>query len=660
MIRLFTLFCLLLSSHAIAEKKVTVPLTYATDHQGDIVMRGQSQMINLPISILDGQKVEKIQLSLAVFNNNEVDKSLLWISNGNRLLANIELKQRSQYQQLDISIPPELISKRKSSLNLRIQHISNDPAHIVNATALSTVINASQSNYSLTYIEKRSLESQTLLSFNEMIRSGQGHGMPVNLMSLVEDNQELSMGIAASLVQGWTLKSGSEDYQFDYQKSPISSIKITSPTIVYGTREHLLNAGWIDLETHNSISGPYLKTGKNPKGIEWLLVISGNSLMEVKRASQVFANNIRRMPGRSSIVIKVDDVIKDEELKSAEKYFISEFTDQKELTDSPLELSLVMPSNILFSRDDHAKLNLLLQHSRVSPGEGSMILRVNGRYANSLPLRSSYWRETQHYRINIPMRDFKPGINQVSVQIYGPVDARNQQRRFNVFMSEKSNVQLSSWVTFIPTEDHNVSPIDFLAMADERGKKTQVTIDSNNKEQRKKLWRLLSHVSLHSHKVMPDLLITNDEKQRRQLHIKLTQISEDIFPLKQTEFGSRWDALKHQLFDFIAQSKSRKENDHDFQFLENSHEFAYIKHTNTQGWYRIQLTKSSPEMFDEFLRSESNDPPTGVLNEREFSSNLSQFFKAAFIGYPAALSIIALIIIWWMSLFVSRYLDMRK
>lgn len=657
MTRFFFLLCFVISLNAVAEKKVTVPLTYSTVNQGDIVLRGQTQMINLPISILEGQKVEKLHLSLAVFNNNAVDKSLLWISTGKRTLVNIELKQRSQFQQLDVTIPPELISKRDSSLNIRIQHISNDPSHVVDATELTTVINAESSNYSLTYIESTNTEDQTLLAYNDMIRSGQGHGLPVQMVSLVEDNQDLSLGIAASLVQGWTLKSGSEDYKFDYITSRSASFSTTKPTVVYGTRDNLLNAGWIDLETHNAISGPYLKTGKNPKGIDWLLVISGNSPMEVKRASKVFANNLRRLPDSASSVIKVDDAMKDTSLKSAKKYLVSEFTDQVELTDSPLALSLIMPSNIMFSSEDSAKLNLLLQHSRVSPGEGSMILRVNGKYANSLPLRSSYWRDNQHYRINIPMKDFRPGINHISVQVYGPVDIRNQQRRFKVYMSDNSNLHLSSWVKFIPTEGHSVSPTDFLAITDDCGKQAQITLDPDNPEQLTKLWRLLSHVSHRTHKAMPGLLVTSEAQQKRQLHIKLNETNEENFVFEQTENDSRWEELKHTLFDFIAHSESGTD---DFGQSLNAHELAYVRHTNDKGWYRLQLTESSPEKFDDFLRSESSAPPKGVLSEKEFSSNSSQFFKAAFIGYPAALSVIALIIIWWISAFVSRFLEARK
>ncbi|WP_104401627.1 cellulose biosynthesis cyclic di-GMP-binding regulatory protein BcsB [Vibrio penaeicida] len=657
MTRFFFLLCFVVSLNAVAEKKVTVPLTYSTANQGDIVLRGQTQMINLPISILDGQKVEKLHLSLAVFNNNAVDKSLLWILTGKRTLVNIELKQRTQFQQLDVTIPPELISKRDSSLNLRIQHISNDPSNVVDATELTTVINAESSNYSLTYIESVNKEDQTLLSYNDMIRSGQGHGLPVQLVSLVEGNQDLSLGIAASLVQGWTLKSGSEDYEFDYLNVHSTSFSTSKPTVVYGTRDHLLKAGWINLDTHNAISGPYLKTGKNPKGIDWLLVVSGSSPMEVKRASKVFANNLRRLPESASTTIKVDDAMKDTSLKSAEQYLVSEFTDQVELTDSPLELSLVMPSNILFSDEDNAKLNLLLQHSRVAPGEGSMILRVNGKYSNSLPLRSSYWRDNQHYRINIPMKDFRPGINHVSVQVYGPVDIRNQQRRFKVYMSDKSNLQLSSWVNFIPTEGHSVSPIDFLAITDDCGEQAQITLDPSNPEQLKKLWRLLAHVSHRTHKAMPGLLVTSDAQQKRQLHIKLNETNEENFVYDETESDSRWGELKHRLFEFIAHSESR---DEDFGQSLNSHELAYVRHTNDKGWYRLQLTKSTPEKFDDFLRSEASAPPKGILSEKEFSSHSSQFFKAAFIGYPAALSVIALIIIWWMSAFVSRYLESRK
>ncbi|PKF48683.1 hypothetical protein [Enterovibrio nigricans] len=92
------LFLFFLSAFSLAEKTAEVPLTYATDNQNDIVLRGQSQTVSVPIAILDGQEVESIRLSLSIYNNNAIDKSMLWIAAGNRTLANVEIKQRSQHQ----------------------------------------------------------------------------------------------------------------------------------------------------------------------------------------------------------------------------------------------------------------------------------------------------------------------------------------------------------------------------------------------------------------------------------------------------------------------------------------------------------------------------------------------------------------------------------
>ncbi|KXF83104.1 hypothetical protein [Enterovibrio coralii] len=650
-----TILLFFLSTYAVAEKTAKVPLAYATDSQNDIVLRGQSQTVTVPIFILDGQEVESVRLSLSIYNNNAIDKSVLWIAAGNRTLANVEIKQRNQHQMVEMTIPSELLPRIEPSLDLRIQHLSNDPNLVIDTTTLSTTISAQHSSYTLNYIDNGQTRAQTLSSFDEMVRSGQHHDAPVHIVSVLKAEPDATLGIAASLVQGWTLKSGSKEYHYDYQMNVNANASLEGPTIVFGTRDDLLATGWIGEPGYQDISGPYLATVG--EGSRWVLLLSGVSERDVKRATKVFTNNVRRLPDRASWVVNDDDDVVDRSLKSNSTYLLSEFTSQTDLTDSPLELDLIMPSNIIFSSEDNAKINLLLTHSRVAPGAGSMILRVNGEYANSLPLRSSYWRDTQHYRLNIPMRDFKPGINKVSVEIYGPVDIQNQQRRFAVYMSDKSNLRLSEWVKFIPTEDHDVSPLDFYAISDDCGKQAQLTVDPADKAQLENLWRLISHVSHSTKKAMPGLLVTTDKQQKRPFHVLFGEDVPKTPFFDEVRQDSRWAVMRQQLFSFVAASEI---DDITSDAVPNTAgDMAYVKHTNDRGWYRIHMLDSTEDEFASFLRNEHVKPPSGVLSEREFSSNSSQFLKAAFIGYPAALAAIALILIWWISGFVTRYLEAR-
>ncbi|PCS21299.1 cellulose biosynthesis cyclic di-GMP-binding regulatory protein BcsB [Candidatus Enterovibrio escicola] len=650
-----------------AQKSVKVPLTYATDSKEDIVLRGQSQTVSMPISILEGQEVESVRLLLAIYNDNIIDRTVLWIAAGTRSLANVEMKQRSHYQYIEATIPPSLLSKQDPTLSFRIQHLSDDSRLVIDTTELNTIINVKESFYELNYVASDNTDNQTLSSFDKMVRSGQRHDDTIHLISISSENTDLSLSIAASLVQGWTLKSGSEEHVFDYRhiseyskQLSLYQAPLSGTVIVYGVKDALVNAGWIDEATFDNISGPYIGMGNIVEGVEWVLVVSGKNDREVERASTIFANDISRLPERKFMVVIKDDDIVDYSLKSNSIYPLSDFTDQTELTDEPLELSLVMPSNILFSREDNAKINLLLTHSHVAPGAGSMILRVNGKYANSLPLRSSYWRDTQHYRLNIPMRDFKSGVNLVTVEVYGPVDILNQQRRFSVYMSDRSNLKLSSWVKFIPTEDHHVSPQDFLAIADDCGKQTQITVDINDSIQLANLWRLLSHVSHLTQKSIPCLMVTIDTKQHRTFHVSMKQIMLNKQHSAEPINRSQWASLKQKLFEFVVAPNDESHIDTDMPFDNQIHTIANVIHTNEKGWYRIQFTEVNQEKFNEFLRSEAHSPPAGVLSERDFSSSTSQVIKAAFIGYPAGLSIIALIIIWWLSAIVSRSLEARK
>ncbi|CCN36600.1 putative Bacterial cellulose synthase subunit [Vibrio nigripulchritudo SO65] len=655
--RLMTLFMLILAPLVYAEKSIKVPLHYATDKTGDLVLRGQSQTITIPISVLDGQKVESVDLALSLYNNNQIDRTLLWIAAGNRKLANVELRQRNRLQTVDIKIPPELISVQNPHIKLRVQHLLDKEPASFDSSALQTTLNLEQSHYTLTYSQDLGASIQTLHSFEEMIQSGQNRHFPIHLVSLIEENSAYSLNVASSLVQGWTLKSGRDDNQFDYAMDSNRITPLTGPTIVFGNKDRLLETGWLGEDIYEKISGPFLSTDVSVKGIEWLMIISGENDGEVRKAAEYFAQSIHHLPKQTHMVVAENALTENRILSSDTEYPLSLFTSQTNLTDSPLDLKIIMPSNILFSGEDKAQINLLLSHTRVDPGQGSMVLRVNGNFTSSLPLRSSYWRDSQHYRLNIPMRDFKPGINKISVEVHGPVGIRDQQSRFTAFMSDKSNLKLGSWVSFIPTESHQVSAADLLALANENGSLAQVTVDDSNPAQLSKLWRLLGYVSHSTQQVSSKLMVTGEAEQKREFHVALNPMDLSSESVSET---SNIAEVKQQLFEFVAEDQNSEYASSEVPFVFADEAQAVVKHDKDTGWYRIQFMESTVQQFDSFLRSDAAKPPTGVLSERNFSSNIQQFITAVFIGYPVGLALSALLIIWLMSAVVTRYLEERK
>lgn len=151
-----------------------------------------------------------------------------------------------------------------------------------------------------------------------------------------------------------------------------------------------------------------------------------------------------------------------------------------------------------------------------------MVIRVNGDYANSMPLRASRWRETQHYRLAFPMNQLRPGLNKVSVELYGPEQIDSYSATTVPFIAKiegSSAIRLGAWVNYLTKFDHQLPADQLLFLADNNGSDSQVTLNFEQPSQLNAVWQLLSHLTHQARRPMNELLVTDNTSQQRPINL---------------------------------------------------------------------------------------------------------------------------------------------
>ncbi|MBV1839827.1 cellulose biosynthesis cyclic di-GMP-binding regulatory protein BcsB [Photobacterium ganghwense] len=532
---LLFLVCFLITAASQAET-IRVPFQYLLPDGRDPMLRGQWDKISFPITVLDHQQANAIQLSLTLSHSGNIELANLWLNLGEKPLANIQLHPSGEPQQIKVTLPPELLSRYGNMMTISVRH--QLPASLtmteqrIDASEAVTEILASQSFYELDYRDTNS--SPTLATLAGLIKSGQLHGQTLTIVNLLGDNPQAALTVASHLVQGWTLRSGSDQYQYAYDNLIGSDSGLSSNSsalsdsdkvqLVFGLPENLRHQHAIPDTMTDSIHGPFLAVFRQPETRQWRLIISGRNAAELLQASRYFATPDYILPPQAFTQISEQPLVRPMQMASQDHFRIGMFTQQKQFGDEPLMLPLMMPANMLVNQDENAQINLVLRHPKVDPGEAAMIIRVNGEYANSMPIRASFWRHTQHYRLTFPMRQLRPGLNTVSVELYGPEQrvTYNQGSSYMPFIAQidsHSTLKLGAWVNYLAEYEHQLPPEQLLFLSANNGRDAQFTLHYEQDSTLSAVWQLLSHLTHQARQPMTDLLLTTTLQQVRPVNL---------------------------------------------------------------------------------------------------------------------------------------------
>ncbi len=677
----------LIASFASAET-VQVPLTYLLQDSRDPVLRGQWDKLSFPLTILDTQQADSVRISLALKHSGNIDKATIWLNLGDKPLANIQLQPDSEQQQIVANLTPTLLAKYGNQLTLSVRHLlppslSMTQQRIAASEAITEIL-VEQSFFELAYSENA--VKPTLASFAELIRSGQVYQHDIQLESLLTSNSDTSLSVASLLVQGWTLRSGSDKYRFSYhhpESNPIAKHQPANVRLVYGTQSQLEARSMLPTQYLNAIQGPFLGLYKPVAQNDWILVVSGRSENEVVQAAQHFAIPSYELPKQLFALVSKHQPMNRKGLESNQSYQIGMLTRQQQFGDEPLMLPLMMPANIMVNKEETAQLNLLLTHPKVNPGEAAMVIRINGDYANSIPLRASLWRSAQHYRLTFPMDKLHSGLNTVSVELYGPeqvsyFDQGAAYQPFTASLSPTSAINLGAWVTYIPAGRQQISADELLIVAANNGKQSQLTLNYEQLSELSEIWQLISFISHKAHQPMLDLLLTTNKKQTKPINLVFTvgeqyPISEMASSPAKTGFINQ---TRQNLLSIMNNSGLPSSNTQTalfssqyFQYSNNppfrnneSREtsLGVVSTKPGSNWSQIEFIAADSKQLTsnmEIYLSQQTIPAKGAIQLAIPSyGNDIQLARAGFINYPYSLPLFLLCLIFPLALLIQRSL----
>ncbi|QFI36792.1 cellulose biosynthesis cyclic di-GMP-binding regulatory protein BcsB [Moritella marina ATCC 15381] len=686
----------ILSFTVFAETKTTksttvkVPLTYIMPAERTAKLQGQWDKLTLPLIILENQNVEKMRLYLTLSHSEHVTNSTVWLHLNNSPLANIKLPPKKGTQQITVNLTPELLTQTNNQLTIAVHH--QLPSSIDDARQnkeISTEIIAKQSFYELSY--RKNNTQPTLANFMHLIQSGQANAKAINLDSLFTTNSDTSLSIASLLVQGWTLRSGSDKYKFNYQSSynklkHIKNNQLKSKTqLIYGTKAQLKNHTGLPNKLINAITGPFIATSPYQSNNN-VLVISGINESDVKVAAQYFATANNLLPKQAHFLVTNLPTKISNKVVNEHQYHLNSLTSQQEFGPEPLVVPLIMPANFIVNQGEIAQLNLQLTHPKVTPGEAEMVLRVNGERINSMPLRASYWRTTQHYRLTFPMATLKAGMNHINIAVTGLNNTANltQQLEYSPYilsLSPTSTLKLGAWVRYQLGNSHQVNANELLIITNDDGSNAQLSLNYPTTSGFTEIWQLISAITHQARQSMPALLLTTNSKQTRPVNLIFNLTNQPtITPTTNTQVERNIvDRLRTYLLNMMQQPhhETNQDNNANARVLYKSPQtidrgtpkiFASTVREHDTGELKVYFqadgnTQMTNKIAD-FLASESinKNAVNSALIMPEPSSfrDELQLLRAGLISHPYFMPLLILCLILPLGLLFQQRLGARK
>lgn len=196
-----------------------------------------------------------------------------------------------------------------------------------------------------------------------------------------------------------------------------------SDTIYIATRADLVN--FVKKDVLDLITGPFI--GLYPLDItktDYILLISGTTLEEVKKAVTAFTFINFPFPDTQYMIVKEQELPKVELPLSKNivmpngRYRFADFNLKTKTIkgNAPeiLHLELFIPPWIFALERDVVKLDLHLAYSAGMRKDSTLNVLLNGKFERSIWLNEEAGAIYQHYVVTIPLNSFRPGPNRLS------------------------------------------------------------------------------------------------------------------------------------------------------------------------------------------------------------------------------------------------------
>lgn len=404
-------------------------------HSEQIRLRNLTDDYRLFFPLPDRYQIAQAELTLDFMNSNALiaSRSQLQVQVNGVTVAQWRLAPNLPHRLETVTIPPELLVAGYNELRfLTAQHYTEKQCEAVVSPELWTEINPLASHLTLRYRLRPAPLSLARLSelFDQKLP-----GATIRLLFPSSDLTETELEWGGLIAQGIGLRLEYAPFRMELGQAEANTldgpIKIAAPKdrdlILVGVRDHL--APFLSLKVLANITGPYIGLLAAPANLErFVLVISGRNVQEVRLAALAFSLWSFPLPDVSQTVVhtvQLDPPLPYQGIPILQPSHAYTFKQLGFNTVSrtgsrppPMEAELHFPPDLFAPEDSEVVFILHLAYNAGMRRDSLLEMRINDVFERAIPLSEESGAHYRDYRISVPLRTFRPGLNRITFHPY--------------------------------------------------------------------------------------------------------------------------------------------------------------------------------------------------------------------------------------------------
>lgn len=424
---------------ASVEGRFEAPLRAFRERQEPLTLRNATSQESLFIPISPRMEVQSARLHLEYTNSAALirERSLLRVSLSGRILAQVALDPDQPNGVLDITLPADLLRDSYNQLTFWVaQHYTlecEDPS----APELYTQIDVDASMLVLE-ATLRPL-NPTLADLEELIDPRLWGAYRLQILSPGSGDDALRWG--GLVAQGAALRLRYKSLQAEHQRL---RTRVPDPAgetagwrfpgldqayhggrdlVLVGTASEL--SGLLAPSVAAAIDGPFLGVySQDADSRFFVLVVSGNTAEEVSLAARSFAFTNYPLP--DAVHSRIEELavpelpdysarnVVHENRTYPFTYFDFETETLEGISPGTSDIGLWVPPDFFVRETSSVELSLHFAYGAAMRADSVLNIFLNGLFQDVIYLRNENGEVFRDYRIQIPLRSFRPGNNQIS------------------------------------------------------------------------------------------------------------------------------------------------------------------------------------------------------------------------------------------------------
>lgn len=416
-----------------------LPLARFMSKSEAVTLRSVKDQYELSFPVAERHRVAKAGLHLEMVNSNALigHRSQLRVLLNGWHVAQIKLDPANPNTQADVALPVDRIRPGYNVLRfVSAQHYTDEHCEFPDSPELWTEIDTVKSTLSLSTVPVAL--QPTLGDLNRLLTETlRDYELNIAHAGELKTDEQLSWG--GLIAQGTALRLKYAPIRINLHRMPAGeghgdgsfvppatgSEDASTDWVLIGSRASL--ASHLNAETLEHITGPYLGIFARPdKPGTFLLVVSGTTDAEVSQAAKSFTRINFPFPDTADTIIRLQPsppvkpygspgmLAEGQAFSFAQLGFTT--SSFEAIEDNPKDIKLIMPPDLYAPEDAQVELWLHVAYRAALRRDSVINVMLNGHFERAVHLKEESGGEYRGYRLSIPLRSFKPGVNILSFQ----------------------------------------------------------------------------------------------------------------------------------------------------------------------------------------------------------------------------------------------------